>query len=1129
MPWLSSVISGYTGFALKKLSEKAPILYIGNNDQEIKALEKLLPLIDSKIKVLTYPAWDTVPYDRVDPAPDIIAAQIQTLQYLACKNVTEKTIILTTVPALSLLVPYPDFFKEFSMTLHPGAELSFKTLSSFLTSSGYTKTNTVYQAGEYAVRGGIIDIYPLNSPAPIRLDFFGNELESIKTFDPIEQTTLETLSSFTLGVGALFLINPETTSLFRSRYRTLFPQTYQNTLYTDVSAAITPMGLTQFFPLFHKKVVPFFTYLPKNIQIIYTEDITPALTAYHTQIKEYYDARCSVLTGSSKEQDVYNPLPQQEIYLSEEAFSATLKTYDPLIFTPFNRPGTKSLPVTAGHDFSGIRKANSQDIFSALATFIQTCSKAVVLVASSDASAGRLKAVLQEKNVFLKQVSSFSAAFKEHFSLIIAPLERGFQTDKILVLTETDIFGERIFRPLPKRKKMPKIISDVLSLTPETLVVHQIHGIGCFKGLEQVHAGGAIHDCLCIEYSGGDRLFVPVENMDVLSLYGSGDAPLDKIGGTFTARKERVKKDLLAMADKLIELASARQLQVLPKIQIPYGLYQDFCARFPYTETDDQLQTMADIEHDLALGKPMDRLVCGDVGFGKTEMALRAAFLAVMAGYQVAVIAPTTLLAHQHLTLFKSRFADFPVHVVGLSRLVSASASKKIKEDLATGKADIVIGTHAILAKNVQFKKLGLIVVDEEQHFGVAFKEKLKELSLGTHILTLTATPIPRTLQLSLSGLRDLSIIATPPVDRMAVKTFVLPFDSVILKEAILREKFRGGHTFFVCPRISDLPEIADRLMAILPDIRIIQAHGQMPAKQLEEHMSDFIAGKADILLTTSIIESGLDLATVNTIIVYRSDLFGLAALYQMRGRVGRGKTKAYAYFITPEQKALTPTAHKRLTVLQSLDTLGAGFTLASHDLDIRGAGNLLGDKQSGHIKEIGIALYQKMLAEAVQARQNKANKDLSPEDDYSPQINLDLNVLIPEKYVADLDTRMELYRRLGEITEFEGIEDFKAMCLDRFGPIPQEVHNLLDTVKLKILAKLCGIERLDFGPKGGLITLYKNTFKNPEALMQFVLNHFRTLKIRPDQKIVILKEIPSGTQRLACAFELLNSIKELV
>ena len=1002
-----------------------------------------------------------------------------------------------------------------------------KTLSSFLSDNGYTRTNTVYQPGEYAIRGGIIDVYPLSASLPVRLDFFGNELETLKTFDPIEQTTLTPLSSLSLGVGALFLLNDETTSLFRSRYRSIFPKTYQNTFYADISAGIAPQGAYQFLPLFHEKVVPFFHYLPKDIQIVHTEHLSDALKAHQAQINEYYEARQSALKTSDAK-NIYNPLSPTELYLSEKGFTETLQTYDPLILTPFVRPGTKSLPVHAGHDFSGVRKVNNQDIFSALATFIQTCSKSVVLVASSNASCLRLRTVLQEKNIFLKAAPTFPAAFKEKLSIITAPLERGFQTDSTLVLTETDIFGERIFRDLPKRKKMPQIITDVLSLTPGTLVVHQIHGIGCFKGLEQVHAGGVIHDCLCLEYSGGDRLFVPVENMDVLSLYGSGEAPLDKIGGSFTARKERVKKDLLAMADELIELASARQLHVLPKIHAPYGLYQDFCARFPYTETDDQLQTMADIEQDLALGKPMDRLICGDVGFGKTEMALRAAFITVMAGYQVAVIAPTTLLAHQHFMLFSQRFSDFPVRVVGLSRLVSSGASQKIKEELSAGKADIVIGTHAILAKNLHFKKLGLVVVDEEQHFGVTFKEKLKELALGTHILTLTATPIPRTLQLSLSGLRDLSIIATPPVDRMAVKTFVLPFDIVILKEAILREKFRGGHTFFVCPRISDLAEIADRLKAVLPDITIIQAHGQMPAKQLEQCMTDFVEGKGDILLTTSIIESGLDLSGVNTIIVYRSDLFGLAALYQMRGRVGRGKTKAYAYFTTPEQKSLTPTAHRRLTVLQSLDTLGSGFTLASHDLDIRGAGNLLGDKQSGHIKEIGISLYQKMLAEAVQARQNNMQNTPLTED-YSPQINLELNVLIPQKYVADLDTRMELYRRLGELTDPMEIDAFKAMCLDRFGPLPPEVQNLLEIVELKILAKSCGIERLDFGPKGGLITLHNNTFKNPEALMQFVLKNFRTLKIRPDQKIAILQEIPSPAQRLTRAFDLLNNIKALI
>ena len=701
------------------------------------------------------------------------------------------------------------------------------------------------------------------------------------------------------------------------------------------------------------------------------------------------------------------------------------------------------------------------------------------------------------------------------------------EIEKNPYVIETDIFGERIYRTFPKKRKSPNFISDVLSLTPGSLVVHQIHGIGRFLCLEPVKAGGLIHDCLCLEYADGDRLFVPVENIEILSLYGSQEAPLDKIGGSFEQRKARIRKDLFIMADKLIQLASQRKLTVVPKIDIPYGLYQEFCSRFPYTETDDQLQTIAEIERDLALGSPMDRLVCGDVGFGKTEVALRASFLAVMGGYQVAVIVPTTLLAQQHLAHFRKRYEGFPVHIEGLSRLVSASASKKIKQDIMDGKIDIVIGTHAVLSKAVSFKNLGLVIIDEEQHFGVSFKEKLKELAEGVHILTLSATPIPRTLQLSLADLKEMSIIATPPVDRMVVSTYIMPFDQVIIKEALQREKFREGQSFFVCPRISDLPKVKELINDLLPDLKVVEAHGQMPGKTLEKIMSDFVQKKYDVLLTTSIIESGLDLPSVNTIVVYRADLFGLAALYQMRGRVGRGKIKAYAYFTTPPYKEISSMVQKRLSVLQGLDTLGAGFTLASHDLDIRGAGNLLGDKQSGHIKEVGISLYQKMLAEAVKDTMKQKEECCEKEEvkDFSPQVLLGVDVLIPELYISDLDIRMQLYRRLGELESKEDVFQFEEELKDRFGDIPKEVKNLCQTVVIKQLAKKAGIERVEIGPLGGVITFYKNEFKNPQALINYVIRNFTFLKIRPDQKIGILTKISNPKERIEKLEKILKDI----
>ncbi|MBQ7413260.1 MAG: transcription-repair coupling factor, partial [Alphaproteobacteria bacterium] len=800
------------------------------------------------------------------------------------------------------------------------------------------------------------------------------------------------------------------------------------------------------------------------------------------------------------------------------------------LLSPFVEVGSKDAGGRPGHDFVDTRIQEKQDIFDALAEFIHSEKRRVILTAGSTGACQRLSGLMRDRHILLTEADDFSSALKKTPSVLMAPFEKGFATKEFILITETDILGDRIIRPV-KKHRTKDFITDVATLNIGDLVVHQIHGIGQFNGLIQLQIAGAAHDCLCLTYEGGDKLFIPVENMDILSRYGQNESvPLDRLGGTaFVARKERVKKDLFKMAEKLMTIASNRALNKTERILVPHGLYQEFCAHFPYTETEDQIRTIHEIESDLAMGKPMDRLVCGDVGFGKTEVAMRAAFLAVMAGYQVAVIVPTTLLARQHTQNFIERFQGFPIRIAGLSRLVSSSDAHKIHEEIKAGTLDIVVGTHALLSKGISFKNLGLVIVDEEQHFGVTHKERLKELKQGVHVLTLTATPIPRTLQLSLSGVRELSVIATPPVDRLAVKTFVTPFDPVIIKEAILREQFRGGQTFFVCPRISDMTEVNDILNKIVPDVRVVQAHGQMSAGKLESIMTAFADKKFDVLLATSIIESGLDMPSVNTMIVYRADMFGLAALYQLRGRVGRGKLKAYAYLTTQSDGHLSDMAQKRLTVMQSLDSLGAGFTLASHDLDIRGAGNLLGQEQSGHIREIGVSLYQKMLAEAIQTLREKGHYEQSKlSDDYSPQISIGLPVLIPEDYIADLDVRMNLYRRIGDILELAEVESLRAEFIDRFGPYPLPVENLFQTVELKVLAKSANIERLEAGPKGASISFYKNTFKNPAGLIAYIETQMGTIRIRPDQKLIVIRPWANPTDRLTGIRNIIKKLAEI-
>jgi transcription-repair coupling factor (superfamily II helicase) len=692
-------------------------------------------------------------------------------------------------------------------------------------------------------------------------------------------------------------------------------------------------------------------------------------------------------------------------------------------------------------------------------------------------------------------------------------------------------------RPRRAARRAENFIAEATSLAPGDLVVHVDHGIGRFAGLQAIEAAGAPHDCLEIHYAEGAKLYLPVENVDLLSRYGSEEATvdLDRLGGgNWQARKARMKSRIREIAGELIKIAAERQLREATRLAVGPGAYDEFCAGFPYEETDDQLAAIDATIKDLGSGRPMDRLICGDVGFGKTEVALRAAFIAALGGKQVAVIVPTTLLARQHFKTFSERFRGFPVNVAQASRLVPAAELAKVRAGLADGAIDIVIGTHALLGKTIKFKDLVLLVVDEEQHFGVAHKEKLKTLRSEVHVLTLTATPIPRTLQLALSGVRDLSIIASPPVDRLAVRTFVSPFDPVTVREALLREKYRGEQAFYVCPPIDDLAGAKDFLDKTVPEVRVAVAHGQMPATTLDDIMSAFYDGKYDVLLSTTIIESGLDIPTANTLIVHRADRFGLAQLYQLRGRVGRAKLRAYALLTLPIQKPITPQAERRLKVLQSLDTLGAGFQLASHDLDIRGAGNLLGEEQSGHIKEVGFELYQQMLEEAVISL--KAGITAPVADRWSPQITIGAALLIPENYVADLSVRLALYRRLAEIEDDRDIDGFAAELVDRFGKLPQEVEHLLQVVAIKALSRRANVEKVEAGPKGIVLSFRDNIFANPEGLIAFIREQGSGVRMRADpknskgQQLVFFEEWPRPEDRLkgtAAVLRRLASIAE--
>jgi transcription-repair coupling factor (superfamily II helicase) len=998
------------------------------------------------------------------------------------------------------------------------------------------------EPGEYAVRGGILDLFPPGRSTPVRLDFFGDTLEHIKAFDPDTQRTSKIVQRVSLLPISEVAFGDAAEKLFRRRYVEAFgPVKTDDPLYEAVSAGQRYPGMEHWLPLFHERLETLLDYLP-DAPVSFDHLADEAVAQRLDLIRDHYQARTEGLETQTFGAAPYKPVPPEAMFLAEDEWTRHLDDRLVRHLTPFERPdvrGTvRSMEGRTGRVFAAERASEGGNVFEATVGHVrrlQGQGKRVILAAFTAGARERLAALLAEHDFSdARKVESYAEALElpaATAAYVVLGLEQGFETPETAVIAEQDILGDRLVRPRRKVRRAADLITEATSLSVGDLVVHADHGIGRFDGLTTITALGAPHDCLEIGYAGGDKLYLPVENIELLSRYGSGEggeAQLDKLGGVaWQTRKARLKQRIREIASELIKVAALRLLREAPALQAPPGEFDEFVARFPYEETEDQAASIQAVLDDLGSGRPMDRLVCGDVGFGKTEVALRAAFVAAMAGLQVAVVVPTTLLARQHFATFSQRFKGLPLRVAQASRMVTPKELVAVKAGLKDGSIDIVVGTHALLGKGIGFARLGLIVVDEEQHFGVAHKERLKQLREEVHVLTLTATPIPRTLQLALTGVRELSVIATPPVDRLAVRTYISPFDPVIVREALRRERYRGGQTFYVAPRIADLEEVREFLTEQTPELKVATAHGQMPPAMLEDVMTAFYDGKYDVLLSTAIVESGLDIPNANTLVVHRADMFGLAQLYQLRGRVGRSKTRAYAYFTTPDsKKRLTEGAEKRLKVLQSLDTLGAGFSLASHDLDIRGAGNLLGEEQSGHIREVGFELYQSMLEEAVASLKGGDMGEV--QDQWSPQISLGTPVLIPDSYVGDLQLRLGLYRRLSKLESRSDIDGFGAELADRFGELPEEVKHLLDVVEIKALAKQAGLQAVDVGPKGAVITFRKNQFANPEGLVAFLGRSRSTARMQPDHKLVYKADWGTPAARLQGVRWLVRELSEI-
>jgi transcription-repair coupling factor (superfamily II helicase) len=1144
---LAQVADGAEGLVLADLARSiaakadAPaisLVVICRDGQRMQALSRALGFFGPELEIMEFPAWDCLPYDRVSPHAGVVAQRMTALSRLVrTKGRDKPSVLLTTVNAATQRVPSREFVATHALSVAPGNVVGMASIVEWLELNGYMRASTVREAGEYAVRGGILDLFPPGMDMPVRLDFFGDSLETIKTFDAQTQRSELAMRGLDLVPVAEFQLVTETIRRFRIGYVAEFGVAGpDDLLYAAVSEGRRHPGMEHWLPLFHTQMETLFDYLPGTPLALEHLDEDAAHERFG-QIADYHDARAEALKQGVTPS--YKPLPTNRLYLSEDEWKSRLEGAARAKLTPFAVPEARDvidIGARAGHNFAAERNEPGANVFEAVSKHVmarQAAGKRVVIALWSEGARDRMSHVLGDhKLVNLSPVRSWPdvmALPKHAIGLAVLGIEAGFETEDAAVIAEQDILGDRLVRPRRAQRRAENFIAEATSLSTGDLVVHVDHGIGRFVGLQAIEAAGAPHDCLEIHYAEGAKLYLPVENIELLSRYGSEESgvELDRLGsGGWQTRKARMKARILAIAGDLIKIAAERQLREAPKLTVTPGAYDEFCAGFPYEETEDQLTAIEAALDDLAKGRPMDRLVCGDVGFGKTEVALRAAFDAAINGKQVAVVVPTTLLARQHFKTFRDRFRGFPVNVAQASRLVPAAELKDVKAGLAEGQVDIVVGTHALLGKGIKFKDLGLLIVDEEQHFGVAHKEKLKSLRAEVHVLTLSATPIPRTLQLALTGVRDLSIIASPPVDRLAVRTFVTPFDPITIREALLREKYRGGQSFYVCPRIEDLAGAKDFLDKNIPEVRVAVAHGQMPPTVLDDIMSAFYDGKFDVLLSTTIIESGLDIPTANTLIVHRADRFGLSQLYQLRGRVGRSKLRAYALFTLPAEKPITPQAERRLKVLQSLDTLGAGFQVASHDLDIRGAGNLLGEEQSGHIKEVGFELYQQMLEEAVVSL--KAGITAPVEDRWSPQITIGTPILIPEDYVADLSVRLALYRRLADLEDEREMDSFGAELVDRFGPLPKEVEHLLQVVAIKALCRRANVEKIDAGPKGAVLSFRDNLFANPAGLLHFIQAQGPNAKIRNDksgQKLVLLGDWDTPGLRLKGTTALLRAL----
>ncbi|MDI9729594.1 transcription-repair coupling factor [Stutzerimonas stutzeri] len=1062
-------------------------LLLTADSQSAERLQEELAFFAPELPVLHFPDWETLPYDLFSPHQDIVSQRIATLYQLP--ELSHGVLVVPITTALHRLAP-KRFLLGSSLVLDVGQKLDVEQMRLRLEAAGYRCVDTVYEHGEFAVRGALIDLFPMGSALPYRIDLFDDEIETLRTFDPENQRSIDKVESIRLLPAREFPLKKEAVTGFRARFRERFDVDFRRCpIYQDLSTGITPAGIEYYLPLFYEETATLFDYLPEDSQVFSLPGIEQAAEQFWNDVRNRYEER---------RVDPERPLlPPAELFMPVEDCFARLKLWPRVVASQQDvEPGigrerfnAQTLPELA-------IESKASEPLGKLRQFLDGFPGRVLFTAESAGRREVLLELLARLKLRPQEVEGWGGflASEERLAIAIAPLDEGLLLDEVALVAESPLFGQRVMQRRRREKCRDggdNVIKNLTELREGAPVVHIDHGVGRYQGLVTLEIEGQAQEFLLLQYADEAKLYVPVASLHLIARYtGSDDAlaPLHKLGSeTWQKAKRKAAEQVRDVAAELLDIYARRAARQGYAFKDPQVDYETFAAGFPFEETPDQQAAIDAVREDLLSAKPMDRLVCGDVGFGKTEVAMRAAFIAVHGGKQVGVLVPTTLLAQQHYNSFRDRFADWPVRVEVMSRFKSAKEVQNAITELAEGKIDILIGTHKLLQDDVKFSNLGLVIIDEEHRFGVRQKEQLKALRSEVDILTLTATPIPRTLNMSIAGMRDLSIIATPPARRLSVRTFVMEANNPTIKEALLRELLRGGQVYYLHNDVKTIEKCASDLQTLVPEARIAIGHGQMRERELEQVMSDFYHKRFNVLVASTIIETGIDVPSANTIIIERADKFGLAQLHQLRGRVGRSHHQAYAYLLTPPRKAMTDDAQKRLEAIANAQDLGAGFVLATHDLEIRGAGELLGEGQSGQIQAVGFTLYMEMLERAVKAIRKGEQPNLEQPLGGGPEINLRLPALIPEDYLPDVHARLILYKRIANAADEDGLKELQVEMIDRFGLLPEPTKNLVRLTLLKLQAEKLGITKIDAGPQGGRIEFSADTSVDPMVLIKLI------------------------------------------